>query len=209
MPRDMQFFRRTTAHHVVVMGRNTFESLGCRPLPRRINIVLSTTQTYEGKDVFVARNLDNAIDIARAKSRRERMFVIGGGSVYDQVSTLADELYLTQIEPYDPSQASLFDDFYGDTFFPKIRGAGWDICHVSRRYRAIDSLRPRWDVSPSAHYFRFFKYTRRSSGGCSEREQRQVRSMLERGESIAFPIRPTSVLVAARDDAVSFAQKLR
>ncbi len=190
MPRDMQFFRRTTANHVVLMGRNTFESLGCRPLPKRINVVLTRTRTYEGKNVLVARNIDEAIDIARSRTHRERMFVIGGGSVYDQLATQADELYLTQIEPHNPEQKPLFnDEFYGDTFFPKIRTAGWDLCHVSRRYRALDSLRPRWDVSPAAFYFRFFKYTRRSSGGCSDRERQQVESVLQKHEQIRFPLR--------------------
>ena len=199
MPRDMQFFRRTTANHVVVMGRNTFESLGCRPLPKRVNVVLTRTRTYENKNVLVARDIDEAIDIARAHTKKERMFIIGGGSVYDQTSTVADELFLTQIEPHNPAQEPLFqEEFYGDTFFPKIRGTGWDLCHISRRYRALDSLRPKWDASPAAFYFRFFKYTRRSSGGCTEREKQQVKSTLERGESIVFPIRPPSLSTVVR-----------
>ena len=190
MPRDMQFFRRTTSSHVVVMGRNTFESFGSRPLPKRVNVVLSKTRSYEGKDVLVARNIDEAIDFARLYTKRERMFIIGGGSVYDQFSTLADELYLTQIEPHNPEQKGLFqDEFYGDTFFPKIRSAGWDLCHVSRRYKALDSMRPKWDVSPATFYFRFFKYTKRSSGGCSEREKKQVANAVSLAENITFPLR--------------------
>ena len=193
MPRDMQFFRRTTAHHVIVMGRNTFESLGCRPLPKRVNVVLTKTKSYPGTNVKIARTVEEAIDIAREASKRERLFVIGGGSIYKQLSTYADELYLTQIEPYNAAQAPLFaEEFYGDTFFPDIRPAGWDLCHVSRKYRALDSLRPKEDRSPTPYYFRFFKYARRSSCGCSDAERRQVESMLAKGEDILFPLRTRS-----------------
>ncbi len=190
MPRDMQFFRRTTSGHVVVMGRNTFESLGCRPLPRRINVVLTKSKNYDIKNVFVARDIDEAIDISRAHSKRERLFVIGGGSIYNQMATVADELFLTQIEPYNVNQSTLFEEeFYGDTFFPKIRPTGWKLCHISRRYRALDSLRPKFDPAPVSFYFRFFKYAKRSSGGCSECEQKRVINVLRRQEEIFYPIR--------------------
>ena len=202
----MQFFRRTTFHHVVVMGRRTFESLGCRPLPKRVNVILSRTKSYDRPDVLVARGVDEAIDIARSHSRRERFFVIGGGSVYEQLSTLADELYLTQIEPNDPRQQPLFgEEFYGDTFFPSLRPGGWDLCHVSRRYRALDSLHPKWEVSPARFYFRFFKYARRSAGGCTDREKTQVARMISHGERIIFPARfgPPRQLPLLRDTQLS------
>mgnify|MGYP002384954492 CR=1 FL=1 len=190
MPRDMQFFRRTTAGHVVVMGRNTFESLGCRPLPRRVNVVLTRTKTYAGPNVHVARSIDEALDLARLHTRRERLFVIGGGSIYDQTITLADELFLTQIQPQVPGQSPLFEaEFYGDTYFPKVPPRGWDLCHVSRRYRALDSLRPRPDPDAPKHYFRFFKYARRSTCGCSAAEKRQVEKALPSLRPDELPIR--------------------
>lgn len=190
----MQFFRRTTAGHVVVMGRNTFESIGSRPLPRRVNVVLTRSKSYTDKRILVARDIDEAIDIARSHTKRERLFVIGGGSVYEQMSTQADELYLTQIEPKNPAQYPLFaEEFYGDTFFPRLRASGWDLCHVSRRYRALDTLRPKHDPAVSGHYFRFFKYSRRSSGGCTAAEKRRVESVLARGEQIFFPMKPPAL----------------
>lgn len=186
----MQFFRRTTTGHVVVMGRNTFESLGCRPLPRRVNVVLTRTKTYDIPNLFVARSIDEAIDIARARTKRERMFVIGGGSIYSQTITVADELYLTQIQRQNPHQPALFEDeFYGDTFFPRVTARGWDLCHVSRRYRALDSLRPRPDPESTKHYFRFFKYARRSTCGCSPVEKRQVARSLSHVDPNELPIR--------------------
>lgn len=188
MPRDMQFFRRMTTGHVVLMGRNTFESLGCKPLPRRINVILTRAREYNLPSVLVARNIDDAIDIAIRHTRRERLFVIGGGSVYQQTYTLADELFLTQIERRDPLQPALFEDeFYGDTFFPNITASNWELCHVSRRYRALDALRPRPDPERVNYYFRFFKYARRSCG-CTQAERRRVQVALTAYGPIELPI---------------------
>lgn len=189
LPRDMRFFRRMTSGHAVLMGRKTFESLGCKPLPKRINIILTRSKNYSHPNVLVARNLDEAIDIAREHSKRERLFVIGGGSVYEQTYTLADELYLTQIQPRDPQQTHLFDEeFYGDTFFPKIPKARWELCHLSRLYRALDSTAPRPDPLTVNYYFRFFKYGKRSSCGCTALEIARVAKTLSKGEKIVFPL---------------------
>lgn len=171
MPRYMKFFRRATLGHVVVMGRKTFESLGSKPLPKRINVVLSRSRDYDNPNVRVARNWDEAIDIARSLTTKERLFVIGGGSIYEQAITLADELFLTQIEQRDPNQKALFrEDFYGDTFFPKFAKSSWELCYLSRDYRALDSLRARVEDHPN-HYFRFWKFARRSTCGCSAAER--------------------------------------
>ena len=165
MPRDMKFFRRVTVGHVVVMGRRTFESLGSRPLPKRINVVLSRTRTYDIPNVRTAKNWDEAIDIARGLTNKERLFVIGGGSVYDQAITLADELFLTQIESRDERQTSLFnEEFYGDTFFPRFPKASWELCFLSRDYRALDRIGAKIEHYPN-YYFRFWKFARRSTGG--------------------------------------------
>jgi dihydrofolate reductase len=188
LPRDMRFFRRMTSGHAVLMGRKTFESLGCKPLPKRVNIVLSRTAVYDHPRVLIARDLEEAIDIARAHSQKERLFVIGGGSVYEQTYTLADELYLTQIQPRNPNQIHLFDEeFYGDTFFPRIRG-NWDLCHLSRLYRALDTTNPKSDPNPVNYYFRFFKYGKRSSCGCTPAEKKQVQKALQNQQEIMYPI---------------------
>lgn len=189
LPRDMRFFRRMTSGHAVLMGRKTFESLGCRPLPKRINIILTRSKNYSIPNVLVARDLDEAIDIAKRHSKKERLFVIGGGSVYDQMYSLADELYLTQIQPRDRMQVSLFaEEFYGDTFFPKISKTGWELCHLSRLYRAIDTWSPKPDPAMVNYYFRFFKYGKRSSCGCTSAEKSQVQKVLGKGEKIIYPI---------------------
>lgn len=170
MPRDMKFFRLTTRQHVVIMGRRTFESFGCRPLPQRTNIVLSRTRTYPDKDVAVMKSMEEAIDLALHLSTRSRVFVIGGGDVYRQAIQFADEMYLTMVEPAQHT-APLFgkDSFQADTFFPEFAEYEWVTCHVSRSYKALDSLRAPKDVAANLH-FRFWKLARRTVG-CSSAER--------------------------------------
>jgi len=134
--------------------------------------------------------LDEALDIARERTRKERLFIIGGGSVYEQTITLADELFLTQIQPQNPDQAALFEEeFYGDTFFPQVTARAWELCHASRRYRALSTMRPKPDHVPVKYYFRFFKYCRKSSCGCTDVERKRVQRALEEIDSAELPIR--------------------
>jgi dihydrofolate reductase len=173
MPRDMKFFRLTTRNHVVMMGRRTFESLGCRPLPKRFNIVLSRTKSYKADNLLVARSIEEAIDMGLHVTKRSRLFVIGGGNLYRQAIEFADEMYLTYIEKAEATD-DLFGEqsFHADTFFPSFNEKDWVTCHVSRHYRALDSLRAPPEVKPS-YYFRFWKLAR-TSIGCTESESRHL-----------------------------------
>ena len=164
MPRDMKFFRRTTRGHVVVMGRKTFESLGCKPLPARFNIVLSRTKTFQGPSLATARSIPEAILLGSQATKLVRMFVIGGGNVYRQAIEIADEMYLTLVEKAELTD-NLFGDlsFNADTFFPEFHSDEWQTCHVSRFYRALDSTKAPAEIKPS-HYFRFWKLARASFG---------------------------------------------
>lgn len=164
MPRDMKFFRRMTRGHVVIMGRKTFESLGCKPLPARFNIVLSRTRNYHGSNLVTARSIQEAILLGGQATKHARLFVIGGGNVYRQAIEIADEMYLTLVEKAELSE-DLFGDssFNADTFFPEFHSGEWDTCHVSRFYRALDTTKADVDVKPN-HYFRFWKLARKSFG---------------------------------------------
>ncbi len=112
IPEDMQFFRRTTAGHPVIMGRKTWDSLPprFRPLPGRRNIVLTRQPDWQApgaeKVPSIEAELAHTADCAR-------VFVIGGAEVYAAALPLADELLLTQIDR----------DFAGDTRFPPIPGS--------------------------------------------------------------------------------------
>ena len=113
---DMKHFRGLTKGHSVVMGRKTWDSIEDRfkPLKDRLNIVVSRDwNKYDGKDIFGpmgAMNIEDALAIPEtvAAFYTNRIFIMGGGEIYNQTINLADRLFLTLIE----------GDFPGDTFFP-------------------------------------------------------------------------------------------
>ena len=101
IPEDMKRFKRLTTGNALLMGRGTWQSLG-RPLPGRRNVVLSSSPV-EGVETYAS--IDESL---RALSSAEKVFVIGGGSVYAQLLDRADLLYLTLVDR----------DVEADTFFP-------------------------------------------------------------------------------------------
>ncbi len=106
IPEDMQHFRRLTARHVVVMGENTFKSIG-RPLPERVNIVLSVDPKFSNDYCKVVRSIDEALAIAK-QYEKEEIFIIGGASIYHQFLQYAERLYLTLVD----------GEYDADTYFP-------------------------------------------------------------------------------------------
>lgn len=106
VPEDMRHFRETTTGHTVIMGVNTFRSIG-RPLPKRVNIVLSSDPSLVLNGCIVAHSVEEALNRAR-ELETEEVFIIGGASIYAQMMPFADRLYLTVVEGNYPA----------DTFFP-------------------------------------------------------------------------------------------
>jgi len=109
---DLQFFKRVTMGHPVVMGRKTWESIG-RPLPGRRNIVVSRNPQLQLTGAEVAGSLDEALDRLRESPR---VFVIGGEQLFKQAFDKADRLYITEID---------LDIDGGDTFFHVPDPASW------------------------------------------------------------------------------------
>jgi dihydrofolate reductase len=112
MPADMERVRGMTADNAIIMGLNTFKSIG-RPLPNRQNIVLAA-EGAEIAGVEIARSLDEAFALVEAG---RTAFIFGGASVYAQTleQDLVDVIYATEIH----------GEFEGDTFFPEIPAAKW------------------------------------------------------------------------------------
>jgi dihydrofolate reductase len=104
---DMRFFREQTTGHAVVMGRKTFESLG-RPLPNRLNIVITRAEHAVFDGCLTAHSLDEAFALAE-KRGMEKAFVIGGGEIYRQAWHEADLLYLTRIDASPVGDTSIPD----------------------------------------------------------------------------------------------------
>jgi dihydrofolate reductase len=122
IPEDMRHFRETTRGKPVIMGRKTWESLpdSFRPLPGRLNIVVSRNRAYRAEGAELAASLDEAV--ARAGAVGE-VFVIGGAELYRQAMPIAGKLYITEIEA----------DFVGDAVFPEINGTEWRECSRESR----------------------------------------------------------------------------
>ena len=104
LPSDLKFFKETTLNHTVIMGKNTYLSIG-RPLPKRTNIVLSSS--LEDDKVIVCKSLE---EIKNYINEDEEIFIIGGYSIYKTFLPLASKLYLTHINK----------EFDADVFFPEV-----------------------------------------------------------------------------------------
>lgn len=113
LPKDLKFFKNTTWGMVVVMGRKTFESVN-KPLPGRKNIVITSQPGWKAEDVWVAKDLEDAITQAKTTNCNE-IFIIGGGEIYKQSMSVADKIYMTRVHA----------DIEGDTFFPVIEETAW------------------------------------------------------------------------------------
>jgi dihydrofolate reductase len=109
IPEDLKYFRDATTGKPVIMGLNTYYSIG-KPLPNRLNIVLSDKEV-EIDGVSIARTLEDALRIAR-ESKPSELFFIGGAYVYSQAIKIADKLYLTLID--DTSNADVYFPEYSD-----------------------------------------------------------------------------------------------
>lgn len=94
LPDDLKHFKRVTLGKPVVMGRKTFESLGCRPLPGRRNLVVSRSG-FQAAGVEAFDSLDGALAVAQADA--EEVMVIGGAQIYQQALPLASRVYLTLV----------------------------------------------------------------------------------------------------------------
>lgn len=124
LPDDFKYFKQTTSHHPVLMGRKTFESLG-KPLLNRLNVVITRNPDYQPEGVVVVDSLEKAVGEAR-ETGIDEAFVIGGAEIYRQALSSADRLYLTEVKA----------SYEGDARFPDFDKTAWR--EVSRRHHAID-----------------------------------------------------------------------
>lgn len=115
---DLKRFKAGTMGKPIVMGRKTFESIG-KPLPGRLNIVVTRDPTYRVEGVEVAGSLDDALALASVRARcmagADEICVVGGAEIYRQALPIADRLYVTHV----------LADIEGDARFPPIDPATW------------------------------------------------------------------------------------
>ena len=108
--KDMKFFREQTRENIVIMGKNTFKSIGSKPLPDRINIVLTEEEGFYPGVLTWNMPLENALRNAKAWFPMLDIYIIGGAYVYNQAieQSLPDELLLTKM--YETKEADTFID---------------------------------------------------------------------------------------------------
>lgn len=111
LPSDLAFFKATTMGKPIIMGRNTWESIG-RPLPGRQNIVVTRQADYQAQGCTVVAGLKQAQIAAGAV---EEVMLIGGAQLYQQALGIAHRLYVTRVHAR----------LEGDAWFPEVDWAQW------------------------------------------------------------------------------------
>lgn len=119
LPADLAHFKKVTMGHPIVMGRRTYESIG-RPLPGRMNIVVTRNAAFQAPGCTVVRSLDAAW---KAAGDAGEVCVIGGTSLFAETLPIADVIHLTEVEA----------DVPGDTYFPEFDRSQWREKEIARQ----------------------------------------------------------------------------
>jgi len=137
LPDDLKRFKEITIGNAILMGRKTWESIG-RALPGRTSIVITRNPDYKAEGAIIAGSLSEAISKV---SDDQKIFIIGGGEIYEQAMRVAGKIYLTRVN----------HSFEGDTFFPEINSSVWE--KVSEVFFEADEKNP--------YSFSFIEYLKR------------------------------------------------
>jgi dihydrofolate reductase len=106
---DMSWFRQVTTNQVVIMGSTTWKSIGYKPLPNRINLVLSKSTDYSGDKAadHTFSDPDTALVFCENEYPDKEIFIIGGSIIYQTYLDIVDRFFITEID----------QDYQCDTFF--------------------------------------------------------------------------------------------
>lgn len=95
---DMKWFKQNTAGGVVVMGRNTWESLGSKKLPNRKNIVITKSGVSGDPDEVYFGEMQKLLQVIQSDNPAKTIWVIGGADIYRQALPFCENLYLTKFK---------------------------------------------------------------------------------------------------------------
>ena len=114
LPADFKWFKDKTLNKTIILGLNTFKSIGEKPLPNRRHIILTNDLTLKAPEsCSLAYSIEEALSMIKPD---EEVMICGGASVYKQFLPMADRMYLTFID----------QDFEGDTWFPEFEMSDWN-----------------------------------------------------------------------------------
>ena len=118
LPGDLAFFKKMTLGKPVIMGRKTWDSLPKKPLPGRMNIILSRDGSFEPEGAVVCETFSEAVQIGREQAADDgvgEVCVIGGAALFELALPKAKRVYLTEVNA----------EVEGDVFFPAFNEADW------------------------------------------------------------------------------------
>ena len=140
LPADLKRFKKVTSGHHILMGRNTFESIG-KPLPNRTTIIITRNKEYFKDGCLIANSIEEAIELVENK---DEIFIIGGAQIYKETieKNLADRLDITLVH----------HEFEADVFFPEIDLTIWE---EASRENFIADEKNKFDFS-------FVSYTKKT-----------------------------------------------
>jgi dihydrofolate reductase len=113
LPNDFKRFKEVTSGHHIIMGRKTFESFP-KPLPNRTHVIITRQKDFEFEGCIVVDTLEKAI---AACPKNEDVYIIGGGEIYTQSISFADQLDITRVH----------HSFDADVYFPEINPEIWEL----------------------------------------------------------------------------------
>lgn len=120
LPEELKYFKEKTLGKPVIMGRKTFESMGNKPLPNRLNIILTHALDFTAAHCKVVHSTEEAL---KAAGNCDEIMIIGGAKVYEAFLPVASRFYLTLVN----------QNYAGDTYFPKIDWVEWKIISEEKR----------------------------------------------------------------------------
>ena len=136
IPNDLKYFKELTTNHVVMMGRKTWDSLPNKPLKDRLNLVITSGERQYGEGTCFIGMAEAMARLAHLEEDDE-WFIIGGGSIYEQLLPLCDHVYVTKI-------LKKFENV--DTYFPNLDiSPNWAPAMVSEIYTHKDLSYQFWE----------------------------------------------------------------
>jgi dihydrofolate reductase len=113
LPNDFKRFKEITSGHHIIMGRKTFESFP-KPLPNRTHVIITRQNDFEHEGCIVVQNIEKALSVCPIN---ENLYIIGGGEIYQQSISFADQLDITRVH----------HSFDADVYFPEIDPEIWEL----------------------------------------------------------------------------------